>query len=605
MSDATRYPPPEQLTALAHAASQLAEVLRETMPLSGQGALPPYRRPLGLEWYAAFELAVEVDRIRNPHRRPFAELTADPWVSRGWPTLIAAAHLTTLQSFDSVLRHYGWECVCDDRAILQCSSGVRFHSADGRELDDAEAVGPGIQVVRIGNGTPWPPPLDPRILDGLELLARRLARTPAQQPSPSPTPPAPQGQAATLETGRTQRIGVLEGSPPSEAGQDCPADVSPREANPEPNGDSRRPPQGAPEVLPGEVASASDLVCPTARLQGDHITAEDIFRAIRRALWWVRRWSQTEGVGEVEYAPGSDWFQMRGAVVEVDRLCREAAARGDLPGWDDITKARLLNNLRVVLPERQIAPPTPDYLHNALMDLWRRIEIDPPLSAHLRPGLSVDTPGPDDRDRLPEATQGPGRSADLAQALRRLHRAIAGRNPSAKIDADHEVREALRAFDPDAVPLQVACAVDELRAAIIDGPGLVFALSTDANRRAWLLTLEEVLAQLDPPLVADPPVPERTQQTPGPPAVRLHLDDGEVFLDGQHVFLDMNAEQKENALAFIGCLIANRGNWMCSREIGRVTKNEGMRWDRVYKALPEAIRAVTQSKTGAGYRLMA
>lgn len=76
-----------------------------------------------------------------------------------------------------------------------------------------------------------------------------------------------------------------------------------------------------------------------------------------------------------------------------------------------------------------------------------------------------------------------------------------------------------------------------------------------------------------------------------------------VFLDGAQVQIDATPEKLDDMLAFLHELIDAKGEWRSSTEIGAVTKNPDVRYDRVYAALPELIKKAIESSRRKGYRL--
>jgi hypothetical protein len=84
---------------------------------------------------------------------------------------------------------------------------------------------------------------------------------------------------------------------------------------------------------------------------------------------------------------------------------------------------------------------------------------------------------------------------------------------------------------------------------------------------------------------------------------RLRVEGQSVYLDNRPVPLDMTAEKKDDVLAFLGRLLSEPGNWMSGHDIGKATQREGVRFDRVRKALPPEIQSLIESDRRKGYRL--
>jgi hypothetical protein len=66
----------------------------------------------------------------------------------------------------------------------------------------------------------------------------------------------------------------------------------------------------------------------------------------------------------------------------------------------------------------------------------------------------------------------------------------------------------------------------------------------------------------------------------------------------------MTPERTEDALAFLGELLKDPGNWKSGRsDIAKATFREGTRFDLVFKALPPEIKSLIESDRRKGYRL--
>ena len=83
----------------------------------------------------------------------------------------------------------------------------------------------------------------------------------------------------------------------------------------------------------------------------------------------------------------------------------------------------------------------------------------------------------------------------------------------------------------------------------------------------------------------------------------LRVTEQTVYVNGKPVPLDLSPEKKEDALAFLAELAKEPGNWMSSTDIGKATDHEGVRFDRVYKALPPILKRLLESDRRKGYRM--
>lgn len=111
----------------------------------------------------------------------------------------------------------------------------------------------------------------------------------------------------------------------------------------------------------------------------------------------------------------------------------------------------------------------------------------------------------------------------------------------------------------------------------------------------WLYALNKGFAeQAQAPVSTDP------SQTKG---IRIRIVAKAVFVDGQAVPLNCTLESTDDALAFLGELLKEPGNWMSSRDIGKAAQKEGVRFDRTYKRLPEPIKSLLESDRRKGYRV--
>lgn len=76
-----------------------------------------------------------------------------------------------------------------------------------------------------------------------------------------------------------------------------------------------------------------------------------------------------------------------------------------------------------------------------------------------------------------------------------------------------------------------------------------------------------------------------------------------VFVRGMRTPLDLTPERTDEALAFLGRLCSEPGNWMSGPDIAKATNRESTRFDLVYKALPAGIKSLIESNRRKGYRL--
>jgi hypothetical protein len=83
----------------------------------------------------------------------------------------------------------------------------------------------------------------------------------------------------------------------------------------------------------------------------------------------------------------------------------------------------------------------------------------------------------------------------------------------------------------------------------------------------------------------------------------IRLEGMQVFVKNKPVPLELTSDRTKDALVFIGELNKEPGNWKSSSEIGKATKSEGVRFDRIYKDLPVAVKSQIESRTGKGFRV--
>ncbi len=89
----------------------------------------------------------------------------------------------------------------------------------------------------------------------------------------------------------------------------------------------------------------------------------------------------------------------------------------------------------------------------------------------------------------------------------------------------------------------------------------------------------------------------------GTPRTQLRIESKQVFLNNEPVPMGFTPERTEDALAFIGELLREPGNWKSSSDIGKATNREGVRFDRIFKVLPATIKSLIASDRRKGYRL--
>jgi hypothetical protein len=96
---------------------------------------------------------------------------------------------------------------------------------------------------------------------------------------------------------------------------------------------------------------------------------------------------------------------------------------------------------------------------------------------------------------------------------------------------------------------------------------------------------------------------------PQPAAAPLAIRGGQVLIEGSPVELDLTAEAREEALCFLGHVIAQGGGWISGPEIAEAERKQsgrdlrGTRWDRLVKKLPPEIRKHIESDRRKGYRV--
>lgn len=90
----------------------------------------------------------------------------------------------------------------------------------------------------------------------------------------------------------------------------------------------------------------------------------------------------------------------------------------------------------------------------------------------------------------------------------------------------------------------------------------------------------------------------------------LTIDGKKVLVHGKPIALRMTEDRAEDALTFLTAVINKNGNWISSSEINKQEEKKpnkgrsGVRWDRIYKALPADIRIHIDKKPGKGFCLL-
>jgi hypothetical protein len=91
------------------------------------------------------------------------------------------------------------------------------------------------------------------------------------------------------------------------------------------------------------------------------------------------------------------------------------------------------------------------------------------------------------------------------------------------------------------------------------------------------------------------------------PSCPITITNGTVYLSGSPVLFNLTPERNDDALHFLTVLIDQRGGWVSSPEIGRVSNGEskvGVRWDRLRKKLPDELQKHVESHHRFGYRIV-
>jgi hypothetical protein len=146
--------------------------------------------------------------------------------------------------------------------------------------------------------------------------------------------------------------------------------------------------------------------------------------------------------------------------------------------------------------------------------------------------------------------------------------------------------------------------------------GLFGDLDAEGFTQDLVVVLSHVLSQWYPdphlalnalglPAEAAKTAEQQSVPTIVPPAEigKLRIEGKVIYVRDRAVSLDFTPERTEDALAFLGVLLEDPGNWKSSSDIGRATKREGVRFDRIYKYLPNAIKSEIESNRRKGYRI--
>jgi hypothetical protein len=93
------------------------------------------------------------------------------------------------------------------------------------------------------------------------------------------------------------------------------------------------------------------------------------------------------------------------------------------------------------------------------------------------------------------------------------------------------------------------------------------------------------------------------------PRRRLHIDAGQILLDGRPVPLNMTSDRCADALVYLGYLIEAGGNYVSDGDVNRAETDRkggrpGVRWDKLRKKLPQRVRALIETHPRKGSRLL-
>jgi hypothetical protein len=88
---------------------------------------------------------------------------------------------------------------------------------------------------------------------------------------------------------------------------------------------------------------------------------------------------------------------------------------------------------------------------------------------------------------------------------------------------------------------------------------------------------------------------------PGRPVCRVRVEGGTVFVDDQPVTLNLTDETRGPVLEYLSRMIDAMGAWVSGGDMGKA--HEGLRWDRLFRRQPAALRNLIQTKKFCGRRL--
>jgi hypothetical protein len=94
-----------------------------------------------------------------------------------------------------------------------------------------------------------------------------------------------------------------------------------------------------------------------------------------------------------------------------------------------------------------------------------------------------------------------------------------------------------------------------------------------------------------------------TARPPPADGCRLQIEGRSVYVDGALVPLDMTSERADDALAYLGELKTDPGEWKSDPDVGRATRREKVRFDRIRAVLPKPIGSLIETHHRKGSRL--